>query len=59
MSNNFKDTSIINHTYYFFDDIINIKNFNSNNIKIDEVIQKNSNLLYWLCDAQIFEIHKK
>ena len=58
MNNNSKDTSIINHMYYFFDDFINIKDFNSNNIKIDEVIQKNSNLLYWLCDDQIFEIHK-
>ena len=25
-----------NHTYYFFNDIINIKIFDSNNIKIDE-----------------------
>ena len=25
-----------NHTYYFSDDIINIKNFDPNNIKIDE-----------------------
>ena len=27
---------IINHTYYFFDDITNIKDFDPNNIKIDE-----------------------
>ena len=27
---------IINHTYYFFDDITNIKDFDLNNIKIDE-----------------------
>ena len=26
----------INHTYYIFDDIINIKDFDPNNIKIDE-----------------------
>ena len=25
----------INHTYYFFDDIINIKEFDPNNIKLD------------------------
>ena len=31
-----KDTNIKNHTYYFFNDIINIKDFNLNNIKIDE-----------------------
>ena len=27
MSNKFKDISTKNHTYYFFDDIINIKTF--------------------------------
>ena len=31
-----KDISIKNHTYYVFDDIINIKNFHINYIKIDE-----------------------
>ena len=36
MSNKFKDISLENHTYYFFNDMINIKNFDSNNIKIDE-----------------------
>ena len=40
MSNKVKHISIKNHTYYFFDDIINIKNFDSNNIKIDEELQK-------------------
>ena len=35
MSNKVKDISIKNHTYYFFDDIINIKNFDPYNIKID------------------------
>ena len=35
MSNKF-NISIENHTYYFFDDIINIKNFDPNNIKTDE-----------------------
>ena len=29
-----KDIDIKNHTYYFFDGIINIKNFDPNNIKI-------------------------
>ena len=41
MSNKIKDLSIKNHTYYFFDDIINIKNFDPNNIKIDEKSYKN------------------
>ena len=36
MSNKIKDIDIKNHTYYFFDDIINIKDFDPNNIKIDE-----------------------
>ena len=30
MSNKVKDTDIKNRTYYFFNDIINIKNFDSN-----------------------------
>ena len=36
MSNNVKDINIKIQTYYFFDDIINIGNFDPNNIKIDE-----------------------
>ena len=38
--------SIKNHTYYFFSDIINIKNFDSNNIKIDEKSYKNVLICY-------------
>ena len=33
MSSKFKNISIKDHTYYFFDDIVNIKNFDPNNIK--------------------------
>ena len=36
MSNRIKNKSIKNHTYYFFHEIINIKNFNLNNTEIDE-----------------------
>ena len=36
-----KDVSIKNHTYYFFDDIINIKIFDLNSIKIVENPYKN------------------
>ena len=36
MSNKVKDIDIKNYTYYFFDDIINIKNFDLNKNKIDE-----------------------
>ena len=41
MSNKVKDLSIKSHTYYFFDDIINIKHFIPNNINIDEKSCKN------------------
>ena len=36
MSNKFRYISIKNHTYYFFDDIIDIKSVDPNNIKTDE-----------------------
>ena len=36
MINNVKDIDIKNCTYYFFNDIININIFDSNNIKIDD-----------------------
>ena len=47
MSNKIKDIDIKNRTYYFFNDIINIKNFNPNNIKIDEKSYKNI-LIYYI-----------
>ena len=47
MSNKVKDINIKNRTYYFFDDIINIENFNLNNIKIDEKSYKNI-LIYYI-----------
>ena len=45
MSNIVKDINIKNHTYYFFDDI-NIKDFDPNNIKIDEKSYKNVFIYY-------------
>ena len=36
MSNKVKDISIKNQTYHFFDDNINVKNFELNNIKTDK-----------------------
>ena len=36
MSNKVKDIDIKNRTSYFFNDIINIKNFDLNNVKINE-----------------------
>ena len=46
MSNNLKDINIKNHTYYFFDDIINIKEFDPTNIKLDEKSYKNILIYY-------------
>ena len=38
---NVKDINIKSHTYYFFHDIMNVKDFDPNNIKIDEKSCKN------------------
>ena len=46
MSNIVKDINIKNHTYYFFDDIINRKDFDPNNIKTDEKSYKNICIYY-------------
>ena len=46
MTNNVKDINKKNHTYYFFDDIINIKDFDPCNIKIDEKLYKNILIYY-------------
>ena len=40
MDNKFKNINIKNLTYYFFDDIINIKNFDPNKIKIIKIKMK-------------------
>ena len=47
MSNKVKDIDITNRTYYFFDDIINMKKFYLNNIKIDEKSYKKI-LIYYI-----------
>ena len=47
MSNKFKYINIKNRTYYFSNDIINIENFDANNIKIDEKSYKNI-LIYYI-----------
>ena len=46
MSNKAKDINIKNHTYYFFDDIINIKIFDPTNINRDEKSCKNIFIYY-------------
>ena len=47
MSNKAKDIDTKIRTYYFFDDIINIKNFDPSNIKIDEKSCKDI-LIYYI-----------
>ena len=57
MSNKVKDMNIKNRTYYFFNDIIAIEDFDSNNIKIDEKPYKNI-LIYYIGYATIKECVK-
>ena len=46
MNNKGKNIDIKNHTYYFFDDIINIKNFDPNNILKNEKSYKDIYIYY-------------
>ena len=41
-----KEINIKNRTYYFFNDMIIINNFNSNVLKIDEKSYKNNDIYY-------------
>ena len=43
---NIKEINIKNCTYYFFDEMINIKNFDSDLIKIDKKSQKDIDNFY-------------
>ena len=43
---NIKEISIKNRTYYFFSDMINIKNFDSNLLKIDKKSYKSNGIYY-------------
>ena len=47
MRKKIKDISIKSHTYYIFNDIINVKDFDPNNIKIDKKSYKNI-LVYYI-----------
>ena len=55
MSNKVKDISIKNNTFEFFNDIINIKNFDPNNVKIDEKSYK-SILIYYIVYVTIKDL---
>ena len=41
-----KEINIKNQTYYFFDDMIDIKNFHSNLLKIDKKLHKDIDIYY-------------
>ena len=41
-----KEINIKNQTYYFFNDMINIKNFHSNSLKIDKRSYKDIDIYY-------------
>ena len=55
MSNKFKD--IKNRTYHFFNDVINIENFDPNNIKLNEKSYKDI-LTYYIGYVKIKEYIK-
>ena len=46
MSNKLKDIELKSQTFYFLNDMINIKDFDVNNIKIDEKSYKNIFIYY-------------
>ena len=50
---NIKQTNIKNRAYYFFDDIINIKDFDSSLLKIDKKSYKNIGIYYIGCITMI------
>ena len=43
---NIKQTNIKNQTYYFYNDMINIKNFNSGLLKLHKKSYKNIDIYY-------------
>ena len=59
MSNKVKDIDIKNRTYNFFNDNMNIENFDRNKTKTDKKSHKNIFIyLYWICENQKFEYVK-
>ena len=51
---NIKGINIKNRTYYFFDDLINIKKVDSNLPKIEKkIIQRHWCLLHWISQRKI------
>ena len=46
MSDKIKNIDIENRTYHFFNDMVNIENFDRNNIKLDQKTYKNISIYY-------------
>ena len=46
MGGQVKQKKIKNRTYYFYNDMINLKNFDSNLLKIDKKHYKNTDIYY-------------
>ena len=47
----FKEIIIKNRTYYFYNDQIDLKDFDARLLKIDKKKKKDWHLLPWLCDC--------
>ena len=58
---NTKEINIKNRTYYFFDDMINIENFNPDLLKIEKKSYKNIGIYYigyiTIIDSKYVNIH--
>ena len=57
MSAQVKDINIKNCTYYFFSDMINIEDFDSNFLKVDIISYKNINM-YCICYVTINKVDR-
>ena len=44
-----KQMNIKNRTYYFYNDLIKLFDFDRNMLKIDKNIQRHKYLLHWIC----------
>ena len=47
-----KQLEIKNWTYYFYNDLINLNDFNACLLKIDKVVQRNWHLLNRVCHCE-------
>ena len=57
MSAQVKDLNIKNCTYFFFSDMINIEDFDSNFLKLDIILYKNINM-YCICYVTIKKVDR-